>query len=108
MIPKWMPLGGTFWTMLTGIAFVLAGLSIISEIQDVLAARLLGLMLLVFSISVLTPRIFAHPHLHTAWGADAYNLTAVGAAWMFADWLATRPRRLRTEQTTAQAASSIA
>jgi uncharacterized membrane protein len=108
MIPKWMPLGGPFWTILTGIAFVLAGLSIIVGIQDVLAARLLGLMLLVFSVAVLTPRIFAHPHLHTAWGADAYNLTAVGAAWILADWLATRPRCLPTEQTTARAAPSIA
>ena len=89
-VPKWMPFGATFWTVLTGIAFVLAGLAIVSEVQDVLAARLLGLMLLVFSVLVLTPPIFASPHDHAAWGANAYNLTAVGAAWMVADWLATR------------------
>ncbi len=88
MVPQWMPFGGAFWTVLTGIAFVLAGLAIISGIWDVLGAQLLGLMLLVFSLVVLTPRILAAPHDHTAWGGDAYNLTAVGAAWMFAGWLA--------------------
>ncbi len=94
MVPKWMPLGGTFWTVFTGIAFVLAGLAIVSGMLDVLAARLLGLMLLVFSALALTPRIFASPHDHTTWGGDAYNLTAVGAAWIVADWLK-RNQRLR-------------
>jgi hypothetical protein len=89
-VPKWMPLGGTFWTVLTGIAFMLAGLAIVSGMLDVLAARLLGLMLLIFSLLLLTPKIFATPHNHVAWGANAYNLTAVGAAWIVAEWLAIR------------------
>jgi uncharacterized membrane protein YphA (DoxX/SURF4 family) len=93
-VPKGMPLGPTFWTVLTGIAFVLAGLAILSGVLDVLAARLLGLMLLVFSVLVLTPPIFASPHDHAAWGANAYNLTAVGAAWIVADWLASRRQTL--------------
>ncbi len=90
MIPGWMPFGGDFWVILTGVAFVLAGLAIISGILDVLAARLLALMLLIFSVFVLAPMIFAYPHNHIAWGGNAYNLAAVGAAWIFADWLATR------------------
>ncbi len=96
MVPGWMPFGGVFWTVITGVAFVVAGLSIISGIQDVLAARLLGLMLLVFSATVLTPGIFARPHSHVAWGGDAYNLTALGCVWMFAGWLATRATWART------------
>jgi hypothetical protein len=88
LCPEMDALGGTFWTVLTGIAFVLAGLAIISGVLDVLAAQLLGLMLLIFSLLVLTPMIFASPHDHVPWGANAYNLTAVGAAWMVADWLA--------------------
>ncbi len=87
MVPGWMPFRGEFWTAITGVAFVIAGLSVISRIEDVLAASLLGLMLLVFSAAVLTPGIFANPHSHVAWGGDAYNLTAVGAAWMFASCL---------------------
>ena len=37
MIPKWMPFGGDFWIVLTGVAFVLAGVAIVSGILDVLA-----------------------------------------------------------------------
>ncbi len=90
MIPKWIPLGPTFWAVFTGIAFVLAGLGIVSGVLDVLAAQLLGLMLLVFSALALAPLIFASPHDHGSWGANTYNLTAVGAAWIMADWLARR------------------
>ncbi len=92
MVPKWLPFAGSFWAVLTGIAFVLAGVAIISGVLDVLAARLLGLMLLVFSALALAPLILSHPHAHGAWGANAYNLTAVGAAWIVAEWLATLQR----------------
>lgn len=99
LVPKWMPLGGSFWAVVTGIAFVLAGLAIVSGVLDVLAARLLGVMLLVFSVLALTPLIFVSPHDHTAWGGDAYNMTAVGAAWIFAGWLKARHQPLPTAQT---------
>jgi uncharacterized membrane protein len=94
MIPKWMPLGATFWVVLTGIAFVLAGLAMISGVMDILAAKLLGLMLLIFSVFALAPVIFSSPHNHISWGANAYNLTAVGAAWIVAECLANQRRRL--------------
>lgn len=97
-VPKWMPLGGEFWTILTGICFVLAGLAILSGILDVLAARLLGLMLLIFSVVRLVPMIFAFPHRHDVWGGNAYNLAAVGAAWIVADWLATRQQPVQDQQ----------
>ncbi len=96
-VPTWMPLGGNFWTILTGIAFMLAGIAILSGILDVLAARLLGLMLLVFSVLVLVPGPFAHPHDHVAWGSNAYNLAAVGAAWIFAESITTRRREPANE-----------
>ncbi len=91
MVPKWMPLGGEFWTVLTGIAFLLAGLAIVAGVQDVLAARLLALMLLVFSVLVLAPKVAASPGNHLTWGGNAYNLAAVGAAWIVAEWLGTEP-----------------
>ena len=87
MIPSWIPLSGAFWTVLTGIAFLLAGLAIITGILDVLSARLLALMLLIFSITVLAPRVMAHPHDLVTWGSSAYNLTAIAAAWILSDWL---------------------
>jgi uncharacterized membrane protein len=87
-VPKWMPLGGEFWTIVTGICFVLAGFAILSGIQDVLAARLLALMFLVFNAVALPPFIFAHPERHAAWGGNAYNLAAVGSAWILAESIA--------------------
>jgi uncharacterized membrane protein len=89
-VPKWMPLGGEFWTIVTGICFVLAGLAILSQIQDVLAARLLALMFLVFNLVALPRFIFANPRNHAAWGGNAYNLAAVAAAWILADSIARR------------------
>ena len=89
MVPKWMPWGGGFWTILTGIAFVLAGIAMLSGILDVLAARLLALMLLVFSVLVLAPGPLASPHNHVVWGSNAYNLAAVEPR-------GSSPNRLRT------------
>jgi uncharacterized membrane protein len=83
-VPKWMPLGAEFWIILTGICFVLAGLAILSAIQDVLAAWLLGLMFFAFNVVALPQFIFADPKNHGAWGGYAYNLAAVGACWIFA------------------------
>ena len=93
MVPNWMPLGGRFWVGFTGLCFVLAGLAILARIQDVLAARMLALMLLVFSAVALAPNILVYPHNHITWGANAYNLAAVGATWIFAEALRSRLRR---------------
>lgn len=92
MVPKLMPWGGNVWAILTGIAFVVAGLAMLSRIQDVLAARLLALMLFVFSVLVLAPAPLRRPHDHVAWGSNAYNLAAVGAVAMFAESIAMRHR----------------
>ena len=83
MIPRWMPLGAPFWVVVTGIGFVLAGVAILSGVLNVLAARLLGLMLVIFELALI-PLLFAGPHQHVVWGANAYNLAAAGAAWIFA------------------------
>jgi uncharacterized membrane protein YphA (DoxX/SURF4 family) len=97
MVPKWMPLAGGFWAILSGIAFILAGIAILSGILDVLAARLLALMLLVFSVLVLAPGALARSHNHVAWGSNGYNLAAVGAVWIFAESIAARRRERRNE-----------
>jgi uncharacterized membrane protein YphA (DoxX/SURF4 family) len=84
-VPTWMPLGREFWVIATGICFVLAGLALSAGILDVLAARLLALMLLIFSAVTLIPAIFAFPDRHEVWGGNAYQLAAVAAAWILAD-----------------------
>jgi len=84
-VPMWMPLGREFWVIATGLCFILAGLAILSGILDVLAPRLLALMLFVFSVVTLVPSIFAFPRSHDVWGGNAYQLAAVAAAWILAD-----------------------
>ena len=97
MVPKWMPLGGGFWAIGTGVAFVAAGVAIVARRTDVLAARLLALMLFVFSVTVLAPGPFVHPHNHVAWGSNAYNLAAVGAVWIYAEAIAVLRARTKVE-----------
>lgn len=89
MIPKWMPLSASFWVVISGIGFLLAGIAILSGVLNILASRLLTLMLLIFEVA-LVPILFGFPHKHEAWGASAYNLTVAGAVWIFAVSIAGR------------------
>jgi hypothetical protein len=92
MVAHWMPLGGVFWAVLSGIAFVAAGLAILSEVLNLWATRLLALMVLIFEGPVLIPLVIAHPHQHIAWGGNAYNLAAAGAIAIFAASISIRSR----------------
>jgi uncharacterized membrane protein len=92
IVPHWLPFGG-FWAVLTGVAFILAGVAICSGIKDVLAARLLALMLFLFEGLVEMPPIFTHVHNQVTWGAATYNVAAIGACWIFAEFLASRADR---------------
>ena len=94
IVPHWMSFG-YFWAALTGIAFFLAGCAICSGIMDVLATRLLALMLLLFEGFVEIPPIFIRPHNQATWGGAVYNVTAIGACWIFAEFLASRTDRGR-------------
>ena len=94
IVPHWMSFG-YFWAGLTGIAFLLAGGAICSGIMDVPAARLLALMLLLFEGFVEIPPIFIRSHNQATWGAAVYNLAAIGACWIFAEFLASRADRRR-------------
>jgi hypothetical protein len=96
IVPHWMSLG-YFWAGLTGVAFFLAGCAICSGIMDVLAARLLALMLLLFEGFVEIPPIFTRLHNEATWGAAVYNVTAVGACLIFAEFLASRAYRRRID-----------
>jgi hypothetical protein len=96
IVPQWIGFG-YFWAVLTGIAFFLAGCAICSGIMDVLAARLLALMLLLFEGLVEIPPIFIRLHNQATWGAAVYNLAAIGACWIFAEFLASLADRVRIE-----------
>lgn len=96
IVPQWMQFG-SFWAALTGIAFILAGCAICSGIKDVLAARLLALMLLLFEFLVEIPPIFIRLHNQRTWGAAVYNLVAIGACLIFAEFLASRADQRRID-----------
>jgi uncharacterized membrane protein len=89
LVPKWMPFGSSFWVVLTGIAFLLAGLAILSGILNVLAAHLLAFMLLIFEVA-LVPLVISNPREHIPWGSNAYSLAAAGAVLIFAASLTSR------------------
>ncbi|GGG67009.1 hypothetical protein [Edaphobacter dinghuensis] len=89
IVPHWMGFG-IFWAGLTGVAFFLAGCAICSGVMDVPAARLLALMLLLFEGLVEIPPIFIRSHNQATWGAAVYNLVAIGACWIFAEFLVSR------------------
>jgi len=98
-------LAGKFLGALTGVAFILAGGAICFGIMDVLALRLLALMLLLFEGLVEIPPIFIRLHNQATWGAAAYNLAAIGACWIFAEFLASSADRGRIEPVGSVAAS---
>lgn len=89
LVPHWLPFG-TAWAALTGIAFILAGIAICLRRLDVLAARLLALMLLVFEFLVEIPPIFIRLHSEETWGAAVWNIAAIGALWIFAEFVVIR------------------
>ncbi len=94
-VPKWLPPSQAFWAGFTGICFVLAGLAILTKIQDVVAARLLATMFLVFNFLALPQFILADPRDHAAWGGNFFNLVLVAACWLLADAILLR-RQLST------------
>ena len=89
IVPKWLPFGPA-WAALTGVAFLLAGIAICLRRLDVLAARLLALMLLVFEFLVEIPPVFVRLHNQETWGAAVYNAAAIGALWIFAEFVVSR------------------
>ena len=87
MVPTWLPLGGTFWAVATGIAFLLFGAAIVVGIRARIAALLATAMLCSFALLVWVPRIVAHPERQNPWGGTAITLAVAGAAWMVANTL---------------------
>ena len=61
LIPAWMP-AHLFLAYFTGVAFIAAAIAIASRIQGRLAAQLLGLMFLLWTVLLHAPRVFAHIH----------------------------------------------
>lgn len=89
-VPKWAPLGGVFWSVLTGAAHIAAGVAILSGIWAQLAARLAALMYIAFGVAWAGVAL-AHPTDLFSWSGNAINFTLIAAAWMIADSIAAFP-----------------
>jgi hypothetical protein len=94
LVPKWIPFGGSFWTIATTIAFSLAGVSLLIRYKALLASRLLTVMLLIFGVTIWIPKLIAQPGEAGNWSEGLETFAIAGAAWIVADFLAARLDRV--------------
>lgn len=87
LVPKWIPLGQTFWAWATTIAFFLAAIALLSGRVALLAAQLTTIMLIAFGILIWVPVCFGNVHNLFNWSENLENLAIAGAAWIVADYL---------------------
>ncbi len=83
-VPAWLPPGQTFWAYATAAGHFAAGAAILSGIAARTAAMLLTAMFVVFGILVHAPGVFADPHAHFNWAANAMNFALIASAWVIA------------------------
>lgn len=88
LVPKWLPPSQEFWACATGVAHIAAGIAILAGVQARLAAILLTVMFVSFTVLVHAPMLFATPSNHWVWNENAVNIALIGAAWVVADSLA--------------------
>ena len=87
LIPKWMPFH-LFLAYATGIAFIAAGLAIATHIFSRLASFLLGLMFLLWVVTLHAPRVIASPHNADELTSLFVALAFSGASFLFAAYSA--------------------
>jgi uncharacterized membrane protein YphA (DoxX/SURF4 family) len=92
LVPKWLPPAPAFWGYATGVAFVVAGVAILTGMQARLAAILMTAMLACFVLLVHAPIILRDPSSHWNWSEGAVTVAVMGSAWVVADSLARSKR----------------
>lgn len=81
LIPAWMP-ARLFLAYFTGLAFIAAGLSITIGIGARLAALLLGLMFLSWTVLLHVPRVATHLNNGDEWTSAFVALALSGASFL--------------------------
>lgn len=81
-VPGWIP-GGAFWVYLTGAAFLAVCVSIIIEKKTRLACILLGVMLLIFVLTIHLPSVIGG-EMQPAMTNLLKDLALAGGAWFIA------------------------
>jgi len=87
LVPKWLPPSQMFWAIATTAFFALAALALLTNRMALLAARLLTIMLVLFSLIVWLPLLLSAPRSHTNWSETAETFAIAGVAWLLADLL---------------------
>jgi uncharacterized membrane protein YphA (DoxX/SURF4 family) len=91
MIPEWMP-GRMFWTYLTGVGHVAAGLSLLSGLLLRVSTVLLCFMLACFVLLLHVPRVIVEPS-RFEWTMLIVAVLFNGAAWVMAGVVRSRAVR---------------
>ncbi len=81
MVPTWIP-GDVFWVYITGAALLLASIAIIINKKARLAALLLGIMLLIFALTIHLPGAASGDQMSSTMFLKDFALS--GAAFAFA------------------------
>jgi uncharacterized membrane protein len=80
-VPTWIPGPAILWVYLTGVAMVAAAISLFTGKQERLATALLGLLLLVFALTVQLPMVMGGDQM--AMPSLLKDLALAGAAFFF-------------------------
>jgi len=98
LVPDWL-LFPVFWAYLTGVAFVAAGVGMITGIFARLAAALITLQIGMLTLFVWLPRVVTGNLTPFQWNEFFVSILLTSAAWVVADsyrdipWFAVRSRR---------------
>jgi uncharacterized membrane protein len=81
LVPVWMP-GHIFLASLTGAAMIVAGVSILMKWMGGLGAFGLGVVFLLFVVTLHFPRVLAAPRSPDEWSSALIALGMWGASWI--------------------------
>lgn len=93
-VPTWLP-GDVFWVYLLGIALVAAGISILAQWQIRLATLLLGVLLLIFVLTVHLPGAINAPDQQSSgmyMSGILKDLSLAGAAFFLSSYYAAKAK----------------
>lgn len=85
-VPAYIP-GGIFWVYLTGAAFIAASVSILIHKMDELATLLLGVLLLIFVLTIHLPGVLNAATMATSMPSLLKDTVMAGAAFFMSGTL---------------------
>ena len=81
VIPTWIP-NPDAWALVTGVAFMLAGLSMLTGLYGRLAAMMVGTMFAIWVVILHAPRVMAASDGRSEWTSLIIALAMSGGAWI--------------------------